>query len=98
MGDPWGIGGFWRGGKPKIKQIVKNMCQIISKIDKIGKKWEKSDFLFLLKMVWNTLGTPRNFFKSQKSARKPVKSPKSGKIWANCEKKSAKKIQKSIVT
>ena len=59
MGDPWRIGGFRGGGeKPNIKQIV----------SKIGEIWKNWIFLFLLKMVSNALGTPRNTFKSQKLA------------------------------
>ena len=43
---------------------------------KSGKKSEKSDFL--LEMVSNALGTPRNTFKSQKLVKKPIKSGKVG--------------------
>ena len=47
MGDPWEIGGFRRGEKPNIKQIVKKTIKISQKSEKIG----KIGFFFLLKMV-----------------------------------------------
>ena len=41
------------------------------KIGEIGKKSEISDF-FILKMVSNALGTPRNTFKRKKSSQKHI--------------------------
>ena len=93
MGDPWGIGDYRGVEKPNIKQIVnKNRWKKkkLKKAAKSGKKIEKIGYFFLLKMVYNALGTPRNTFKSQKSVKKKTlnrrnreKIEKIGFFWPN---------------
>ena len=80
MGNPWGIGCFREGGSPILSKSPKkkNSVKISEKAAKSGKKIGKIRF-FLLKMVQNELGTPRNTFKSQKYVKKNIKSAKSGK-------------------
>ena len=70
MGDPWGIGGFRGEGKPNFKQIVKKKSVKKSQKSAKSEKNLKNLIFFLLKMVWNALGTPRNTFKSQQLAKK----------------------------
>ena len=58
MGDPWGIGGFrgGGGGKPNMKQIVKQNLKKRQNRKKIGKNQKKTDIFFIengLKCIWN---------------------------------------------
>ena len=76
-GDPWGIGDLRGEEKPNIKQIVKETVKKSQKSAKSEKKSEKSEF-FLLKMVSNALGTPRNSNKMSKTGQKKHKIGKIG--------------------
>ena len=69
MGEPWVIGVSGRGGSPILSKSPKKNRSKNLKNRRNRKKIGKIGF-FLLKMVSNALGTPRNTFKSQKLAKK----------------------------